>query len=532
MSSRQQSGREPSSSRNLRSTSSLGRPPPVLTDGERTLSTHSLFFRSALIQEFRIADDFTIAADANAPKLTTRDLSLDPNAFKSLLRDNPHQLIGFHHFKRTGQSKRPTDVRLRRIRNIYRLPIGVWARWVVDHPVFQTFMTLVVILNAAIIGVQAELQEDTHYSLLRVLDYADTVFLLLYVIEILLKFLDSFTGFWRDPWNVFDFAITFASLPEFALSFVQDSGLQAQLDVAGVGDLLTSIRLLRTLRALRAVGRFRSLRVIMATIVSAFSSLFYIVILLLLVMYIFAIFGIGFFYAYVHSERSDLVFQHRWSSLGSAMLTLFQLMTFDHWYAQLQDVMEVVSSGVAITYFMSWIWLGAFIFRNVFVGVMVERFQNLKKVLQRQADERRRERHLAKVQRSLARKLAKRNKEEMQQMRQRAADAERDLRELERQQAIEAVLTAAPDDVVDTAGAGDVLQPETGTTATTAQQVLTDQLTLLANRAARRDQSRDVFWPRDTLFTYFRALDGLQECLAEYQQLQVLFARSVTHLLK
>ena len=54
------------------------------------------------------------------------------------------------------------------------------------------------------------------------------------------------------------------------------------------------------------------------------------------------------------------------------MLTLFQLFTLDQWvqiYSNLAAVSNHIFTGI---YIVLWVWVGAFLFRNLFVGVMGE----------------------------------------------------------------------------------------------------------------------------------------------------------------
>lgn len=75
------------------------------------------------------------------------------------------------------------------------------------------------------------------------------------------------------------------------------------------------------------------------------------------------------------------------SSLGNALVTLFQLFTLDHWYDILRDLMKVTNPIIVEIYIILWICIGAFIFRNIFAGIMGEcplkitRSYNLKECL-------------------------------------------------------------------------------------------------------------------------------------------------------
>ena len=60
------------------------------------------------------------------------------------------------------------------------------------------------------------------------------------------------------------------------------------------------------------------------------------------------------------------------SSLLNAMITLFQLFTLDQWYKIYNDLTKVSSVAFTCTYILLWVWIGSFVFRNLFVGIMGE----------------------------------------------------------------------------------------------------------------------------------------------------------------
>ena len=70
-----------------------------------------------------------------------------------------------------------------------------------------------------------------------------------------------------------------------------------------------------------------------------------------------------------HKNQTRILFI---STLGHALLTLFQLFTLDHWYDILRDMIKVADSVMVKIYIILWICIGAFIFRNIFAGIMGE----------------------------------------------------------------------------------------------------------------------------------------------------------------
>ncbi len=58
------------------------------------------------------------------------------------------------------------------------------------------------------------------------------------------------------------------------------------------------------------------------------------------------------------------------SSFWEAIITLFQLFTLDQWYTIYNDIIRVIHPVFACTYFILWVLVGAFVFRNLLIGIM------------------------------------------------------------------------------------------------------------------------------------------------------------------
>ena len=55
-------------------------------------------------------------------------------------------------------------------------------------------------------------------------------------------------------------------------------------------------------------------------------------------------------------------------------VSLFQMLTFDQWYKIYQELKVSAPEGLVTIFSVSWVWIGGFVFRNIFVGVMVRGF--------------------------------------------------------------------------------------------------------------------------------------------------------------
>ena len=147
------------------------------------------------------------------------------------------------------------------------------------------------------------------------------------------------------------------------------------------------MKLLRALRVLKIVTRYRRFKVIIRTVVAALQSLGFILVLLFLLMYFFAIFAVGIFESY--SRNPNNMYSDKFGTFGRAFETLFQLFTLDQWYAIHEDISKTTPdiSFLNGLFFLAYIFIGSFIFRNVFVGVMVRYFQDIDKDIKRLEDE-------------------------------------------------------------------------------------------------------------------------------------------------
>tara|TARA_B100001769_G_scaffold259260_1_gene238900 strand:- start:350 stop:661 length:312 start_codon:yes stop_codon:yes gene_type:complete len=86
-----------------------------------------------------------------------------------------------------------------------------------------------------------------------------------------------------------------------------------------------------------------------------------IVVLMIIFFYIWATIG-----SLLFSEIDS----NRWGNVGSAMLVLLQIITYDDWGAIMRDVMEVYP--IAWIYFVSFLILNAFILFNMIIGIVVD----------------------------------------------------------------------------------------------------------------------------------------------------------------
>ena len=172
--------------------------------------------------------------------------------------------------------------------------------------------------------------------------------------------------YFRDGWNVFDFlGINFLII---SLVFFQS--------VHFYGIFIYSIRLLRLLRGLSAV---QGLRFVLSTLFRCIPNVVHIVFLLGIVLYVYALVGYDQF-----AEHDPA----RWGSVGSALLTLFEVVTLDGWSEVMHPIIEL--EPLAWVYFVSFVIITAYIVTNVFIAVVIN---SLEEVLAGARQDRRRLSH-------------------------------------------------------------------------------------------------------------------------------------------
>jgi hypothetical protein len=155
--------------------------------------------------------------------------------------------------------------------------------------------------------------------------------------------------------------------------------------------LLRFLRLVRVLRILRLLGdrRLRRIRELLQTLLLCLPAVMNVASVLFLVMSIYAVLGMQLF-PFVKRGKSLNEYSN-FESYGRAMLLLFQVLTGDDWYMIMRDaaidydhgcnpdaVPSDCGTALAIPFFVSFVLIGAFIFLNLIVAVVLECYDALR----------------------------------------------------------------------------------------------------------------------------------------------------------
>ncbi|XP_052042942.1 sodium channel protein type 10 subunit alpha isoform X4 [Apodemus sylvaticus] len=281
---------------------------------------------------------------------------------------------------------------------------------IVEHSWFESFIIFMILLSSGALAFEDNYLEEKP-RVQSMLEYTDRVFTFIFVFEMLLKWVAyGFKKYFTNAWCWLDFLIVNISLTSLIAKILEYS------DVASI----KALRTLRALRPLRALSRFEGMRVVVDALVGAIPSIMNVLLVCLIFWLIFSIMGVNLFagkfsrcvdtsnnpFSVVNStivtNQSDCHNQNNtghffwvnvkvnFDNVAMGYLALLQVATFKGW----MDIMyAAVDSGeinsqpnwednlYMYIYFVVFIIFGGFFTLNLFVGVIIDNFNQQKKKL-------------------------------------------------------------------------------------------------------------------------------------------------------
>ncbi|KAL9979496.1 hypothetical protein ACROYT_G017170 [Oculina patagonica] len=220
-----------------------------------------------------------------------------------------------------------------------------------SNTVFRTGILCVILFNSILIAVETDQELEQKYS--HLFSVLDQCLMTIFVCEILVKWYHGFFMFWKMGWNVLDFFIVVALL----LGPLLSTG-------SGSRGVLRILRVLRAFRSLRSISSLPGLQIVVQTILQSVPDMANIVLLLVIIMLVFSVIGVTLF--------RDIVPMY-FGNLSSSMFYLFVCLTQDGWmeiFKAFQDVGETYYVGGGL-FLLVFIAIGAFVFANLVVAVVV-----------------------------------------------------------------------------------------------------------------------------------------------------------------
>ena len=231
--------------------------------------------------------------------------------------------------------------------------MSVIVKKLVNHGVFNNFITVVILLQAAVLVLET-ISELKNYTLL--FDLINAFVLFIFIIEAALKIFSSYpdiSKYFRNGWNILDFSIIVVSLLPFS------------------GGYTTVARLIRLLRVVRLTNRYRETSIVVMTLIKSLPSMVNVFLLLSLIFFIYGIAVYNLF---------NSVDTENWGTLPKSILTLFQILTLEGWVEKMSSVTNV--NPLYVIYFISFIMIGTFVVINIFVAVIVKKSEEAYKQIE------------------------------------------------------------------------------------------------------------------------------------------------------
>ncbi|XP_077128918.1 sodium channel protein type 2 subunit alpha-like [Ranitomeya variabilis] len=281
---------------------------------------------------------------------------------------------------------------------------------IVEHSWFESFIILMILLSSGALAFE-DIYIDNRKTIKSVLEYADKLFTYIFISEMLLKWVAyGFATYFTNAWCCLDFVIVDISLVSLIASLMGFSELGP----------IKSLRTLRALRPLRALSRFEGMRVVVNALVGAIPSIMNVLLVCLIFWLIFSIMGVNLFAGkYYHctntttgenfqifevnniSQCKELgnksaIWQNvkvNFDNVGAGYLALLQVATFKGWMPIMYAAVDAREKDLQpkyeynnymYLYFVVFIIFGSFFTLNLFIGVIIDNFNQQKRKIRGQ----------------------------------------------------------------------------------------------------------------------------------------------------
>lgn len=240
---------------------------------------------------------------------------------------------------------------------------------------FDFFITIIILINSVLIGVQTTYDNPT-------IEFVQTVILYIFTLEILMRYIAAGNSreFFASGWNVFDLVLVL-------IGWIPTS--------VGRGSTMMALRVLRVFRVLRLLRTASEIKLIVSVLIKSMKSLFYNGILFVIFMYLFAVAGVSMFklpdpdtlsgekleaYEYVMADASQC--PDPYGSIDETFFTLFRVLTGDDWTDLRYNLVMAtkcnlidVSPSVVTIYHVAWVCFAAFLLLNLVTGAVINNYQ-------------------------------------------------------------------------------------------------------------------------------------------------------------
>lgn len=235
------------------------------------------------------------------------------------------------------------------------------CRYLVNTSLFSQTITLLIVLNSILIGVELDYPSG-------LVSFVQSLILYVFTLEIAIRWLGKKTvrEYISNGWNWFDIVLV-------AIAFIPESWIANP-------EMLTAFRILRVLRIFRLLKAFPELQVITKVLLKSIISLFFVCLLMLIVLYLYSIIGVILFKGESQVITGIGPIKDPFGTVPEAMFSLFRVLTGEDWTDLRYDLLDH-STGpndtVVTVFFLSFFVISAFLLVNIVVGAVVNNYDQV-----------------------------------------------------------------------------------------------------------------------------------------------------------
>uniref|UniRef100_A0A8D2LHF5 Sodium channel protein n=1 Tax=Varanus komodoensis TaxID=61221 RepID=A0A8D2LHF5_VARKO len=260
---------------------------------------------------------------------------------------------------------------------------------IVEHNWFESFIVFMILLSSGALAFE-DIYLNDRRNIKIMLEYADKIFTYIFILEMLLKWVAyGFHKYFTNAWCWLDFLIVDVSLVTLVANLLGKSDMGP----------MKSLRTLRALRPLRALSRFEGMRVVVNALVGAIPSIMNVLLVCLIFWLIFSIVGVTLFAGKfgkcinltdTNASINEMIIKKKKDCrINNGTKRLYWTtvkVNFDNVGIGYLALLQVVErqpkwehSKYMYLYFVIFIIFGAFFTLNLFVGVIIDNFNQQKK---------------------------------------------------------------------------------------------------------------------------------------------------------
>ncbi|KAG9396732.1 Ion transport protein [Carpediemonas membranifera] len=265
------------------------------------------------------------------------------------------------------------SVRAARPTRLHPEPSTPMRRWVFRlccSALFDQVITVLVVANTCVMLFQTPNNSEQTTTLITA---ANTAFVAIFTAEAALKITALGLNYFRDKWLLFDFSLVILGLLTTPMSLFS----LFQIEVVAVN--LNFLRVLRVLRILRVVKSANKLQAILNTALASLDDILAVCALGAMFFAIYAAVGQAALPPVTADARllavSDKV---TFESFPAGCLAAFRMLTGEGWNEIMHDYRLLATSTtrelVVIAFFISYLFLGMYIYANLFIAVLYDSF--------------------------------------------------------------------------------------------------------------------------------------------------------------